>query len=105
MPKNQAVVTEIDGIVAFRYNALDVKEIVYTRSAVRSLRRIPANVSARIKAKIEQYAMDPASLGNNVTELKGRGGLRLRVGDWRVIMEDDVVLAVLRIGPRGDIYD
>ena len=29
----------------------------------------------------------------------------LRVGDWRVIMDEDgVVLAVLEIGPRGGIY-
>lgn len=41
---------------------------------------------------------------NNVKALKGREAIRLRVGDWRVIMDDGVVLAVLEIGPRGDIY-
>jgi mRNA interferase RelE/StbE len=29
----------------------------------------------------------------------------LRVGDWRVIMRDEQVRAVLHIGPRGSIYD
>ena len=49
---------------------------------------------------------DPASQGNNVKALKGREGIRLRVGDWRVIMDDrGTVLAVLEIGPRGGIYD
>ena len=58
----------------------------------------------RIVAKVEDYAADPASQANNVTALKGREGIRLRIGDWRVIMHDGVVLAVLEIGPRGGIY-
>ncbi|MCK9541581.1 MAG: type II toxin-antitoxin system RelE/ParE family toxin [Novosphingobium sp.] len=83
-----------------------MRQIAYTRSALKALRRMPANVAARIRSKVEQYATDPASLENNVTELKGRSGIRLRVGDWRVIMDDDgVVLDVLEIGPRGGIYD
>ena len=60
----------------------------------------------RIVAKIEQLAADPAALGNNVRALKGGEGLmRLRVGDWRVIYRDGVVLAILRIAPRGGAYD
>ena len=55
-------------------------------------------------AKVEQFAADPASLANNVKALSGREAIRLRVGDWRVIMEDGVVLAVLEIGPRGGVY-
>lgn len=66
---------------------------------------MPANSSALIVAKIDQYAADPASLGNNVTVLKGRTGIRLRVGNWRVIMDDGEVLEVLEVGPRGGIYD
>lgn len=66
---------------------------------------MPVEVAERITLKIEQYAADPASQANNVRALKGREGIRLRVGDWRVIMNDDgVVLAVLDIGPRGSIY-
>lgn len=82
-----------------------MKQITYTRTALKTLRRMPANVSARIIAKVEEYAADPAALANNVKALKGREGIRLRVGDWRVIMDDGVVLAVLEIGPRGGIYE
>lgn len=66
-----------------------------------------ASVSALIVSKIEQFATDPASLGNNLMPLKGRAGeFRLRVGDWRVIMSDDgVVIAVIKIGPRGSVYE
>ena len=82
-----------------------MKEVTYTRAAIRVLRRMPANVAARIEAKVSAYAADPAALANNVTAMKGREGVRLRVGDWRIIMHDGVVLTILDIGPRGGIYD
>jgi mRNA interferase RelE/StbE len=83
-----------------------MRAISYTRQALKALRRMPADTAQRIIAKIEQYAQEPGSQANNVTALKGREGIRLRVGDWRVIMNDDgVVLAVLEIGPRGSVYE
>lgn len=82
-----------------------MKRVVYTRAALKSLRRIPANAARLIVAKVDQYAADPTSLANNVTALKGREGIRLRVQDWRVIMRDGVVLEVLEIGARGSVYD
>lgn len=83
-----------------------MKQVSYTRAALRALRRMPANTAALIRGKIAAYAEDPASQANNVKALKGRTGIRLRVGDWRVIMDDQGnVLAVLEIGPRGGIYD
>ncbi len=82
-----------------------MKPVTYTRAALKALRKMPVDAAERLIGKIEQYAADPAAQANNVTVLKGRAGIRLRVGDWRVIMNDDgVVLAVLDIGPRGSIY-
>jgi mRNA interferase RelE/StbE len=83
-----------------------MKSISYSTVAIRALRRIPRNVADLIRSKIEAYAEDPASQANNVKVLKGREGIRLRVGDWRVIMDDQGnVLAILDIGPRGSVYD
>jgi mRNA interferase RelE/StbE len=83
-----------------------MKQISYTKAAIRALRRMPANTSTLIRLKIEAYAQNPASQANNVKALNGRVGIRLRVGDWRVIMDDQGnVLAVLDIGPRGGIHD
>ena len=81
-----------------------VKPVTYRPAARKALRRIPANTALRIVEKIEAYAEDPASLANNVTALQGREGIRLRVGDWRVIMIDGEVLDLLDVGPRGSIY-
>jgi mRNA interferase RelE/StbE len=83
-----------------------MKQISYTKAAIRALRRMPANTATLIRSKIEAYARNPVSQSNNVKSLKGREGIRLQVGDWRVIMDDQGnVLAVLDIGPRGGVYD
>jgi len=89
--------------VAYSYT---MRQISYTKAAIRALRRMPANTATLIRSKIEAYAKDPASQANNVRSLKGREGIRLRVGDWRVIIDDQGnVLTVLDIGPRGGVYD
>lgn len=82
-----------------------MREIAYTKDALKTLRGMPKNRSRLIIGKIEQLAKEPAALANQVTKLQGRDGYRLRVGDWRVIFTDDgVALAILAIGPRGGIY-
>lgn len=83
-----------------------VKSISYTKAAIKALRRMPRSTAMLIRTKIEAYASDPAALINNVKALQGRTGIRLRVGDWRVIMDDQgIVLLVMQIGPRGGVYD
>jgi mRNA interferase RelE/StbE len=59
-----------------------------------------------IRAKINQYAVDPASLAQNVKALKGEDGvLRLRVGDWRVVFSETLeVIDVIKIASRADAY-
>ena len=82
-----------------------MKRISYSRDALRTLRRIPANEARRIRGKIEAYAADPTSQANNVKALQGSDAIRLRVGDWRAISSDGAVLEVLKVGPRGGVYD
>lgn len=67
---------------------------------------MPANIARTIQDKIAPYAAEPAKLANNVTKLQDREGYRLRVGDWRVIFDDEGhVLAVVAIRPRDSAYD
>jgi mRNA interferase RelE/StbE len=81
-----------------------MKDITYRPAAIKALRRMPNSDARRIVGKIEQFAVDPQSLANNVKHLQGREGLRLRVGDYRVIMLDGVILDILDVGQRGGIY-
>ena len=98
----QAVV--IDYSVVWRY-ILAVKDVAYSRTAVRALARMPRNLANRIRSKIRAYAENPASQAVNVARLRGQDGLlRLRVGDWRVVMRDADVLQVLHVASRGSIY-
>ena len=72
-------------------------------SALRTLRR--SDKRELIRAKIEQLAADPESLGANVKKLKGRSDCRLRTQDWRVIFRlEGGILYVDEIGARGSSY-
>jgi mRNA interferase RelE/StbE len=85
-----------------------MRQVSYSRSAQKALQKIPRNIAELITSKIDQYARDPESLANNVKKLKGDfdGLIRLRVGDWRVIMDDEGnVLMILEIKPRGGAYE
>ena len=83
-----------------------MKAVAYSKAALKTLRRMPATESRRVRDKVEQYAADPESLANNVKALTGSPFIRLRVGDWRVIMDDrGTILDILKIGPRGGVYD
>lgn len=81
--------------------------IEYTRDALKTLARLPRDAQALLKRKIEGLARDPFGAAN-VKKLVGQPGYRLRVGDWRVIYDVDsgrVVVRVLRIWPRGGVYE
>ena len=82
-----------------------MKLVRYTKAATKALTRMPANVARRIREKVLQYAADPSGQANNVKSLAGSPYLRLRVGDWRVIMDEQGnVLDIIDVGPRGGIY-
>ena len=82
-----------------------MKQVVIQPAARKVLRKMPVTTANRILDKINAYAADPQSQANNVTALAGRQGIRLRVGDWRVILRDGEVLDVLKVGPRGGVFD
>ncbi|MET1113279.1 MAG: type II toxin-antitoxin system RelE/ParE family toxin [Allosphingosinicella sp.] len=83
------------------------RRVRYLRKASRELDQVDRRTARRIRNKIERLAVNPAALANNVSALKGGSGLmRLRIGGWRVIyINDQDVLLVLKIAPRGSAYD
>ena len=91
-------------LVVYNYTR-EVKDIAYSRSTVRILARMPRNLARRIRDKIRAYADNPASQSNNVARLRGQANmLRLRVGDWRVLMRDGDRIEILHVAGRGSAY-
>ena len=62
-------------------------------------------IARQIRDRITAVAANPSSPRLGVRPLKNRPVLRLRVRDWRVILEIDAnTLDVLAIETRGDAY-
>ncbi|MGH3345983.1 MAG: type II toxin-antitoxin system RelE family toxin [Nocardioides sp.] len=75
-------------------------------AAARALRKLDPQVRHRIQGAIALLALDPRPPG--ARPLQGRPGLRVRVGDYRIIytVDNDVLLVVVvRLGHRRDVYD
>jgi mRNA interferase RelE/StbE len=84
-----------------------VYKITYTTQAAKSLLKMPRNTANLIREKLTQIANDPFVSIPNAKKLQGRPGYRLRVGDWRVIYEinkDQIMIIVMKIAPRGEVY-
>ena len=79
--------------------------IVIAPAAKRDLKRLPKDALRRVGTAITSLANDPHPAGS--TKLSGTDFYRVRVGDYRVIyrvQEQQVVVLVLRVGHRRDIY-
>lgn len=75
-------------------------------AAVRALGKLDPQIRRRVQGAIALLAQDPRPPGARA--LQGRPGLRVRVGDYRIIyaVEDNVLLVVVvRLGHRRDVYD
>jgi mRNA interferase RelE/StbE len=75
-------------------------------AAVRALRKLDPQVRHRVQGAIALLAEDPRPPAART--LRGRPGLRVRVGDYRIIytVADEVLLVVVvTVGHRRDVYD
>jgi mRNA interferase RelE/StbE len=82
-------------------------KVFYQQKALKTLRKLPINLSRLIRGKINQLAQDPHAPNPHVKLLEGRSGYRLRIGDWRVLydlLDDRLVIVVVKIKTRGDVY-
>lgn len=74
-------------------------------AALRALRKVHPEDRKRIQGAITLLGRDPRPPG--AIRLRGRDGMRVRVGDYRIIytVQDDVLLiVVVALGHRKDIY-
>ena len=82
-----------------------MRTIVFTPEAAREFDALDSTIRERVEAALDQLAVAPLSLRNQIKRLKGQTALRLRVGDWRIIFQlrSDEIL-VLMIAHRSEAY-
>jgi mRNA interferase RelE/StbE len=80
-----------------------VKEIEFTSAAVRQSRKLTATTRAQIDLKLQAFAQTGAG---DIKALKGAVGMRLRVGDRRVLFTvKGNTITVHAVGHRREIYE
>ena len=78
----------------------------FSREAVKALMRMPRDQATRVRRRLDGLVRDPLN-APGVRKLTEHPGFRLRVGDWRVVYlleKDRLVVQVVRIAPRGEVY-
>ncbi|MFT3971637.1 MAG: type II toxin-antitoxin system RelE/ParE family toxin [Micropruina sp.] len=81
-------------------------EIEVRPAALRALKKIDRQDQARIRGAIALLAADPRPPGAKA--LRGRPGLRIRVGNYRIIYavhDDRLLVVVVTLGHRRDVYE
>lgn len=81
-------------------------KLEFSLDAVKALVRMLRDQAIRVRRKLDELARDPIG-APNVKKLTGHPAFRLRVGDWRVVyllQNDRLVVQIIRIAPRGEVY-
>ena len=84
--------------------------VEYTSKAIKNLRKLDKNTRNRIYAWLDKNLVNcegPTIHGKGLVGDKS-GQWRYRVGDYRIICEiedEEIVILVLEIGHRREIYD
>ncbi len=79
-------------------------EIIWSEPAIRELKKIDRSIGKRIYDKITLLRDDPY---HNVIKLVNFPYFRLRVGDYRVILDikkNQLRILIIKIGHRKNIY-
>jgi len=79
----------------------------YRRQARNYLARLSFQIKSRIVEKLHKLKENPDDPTLDIDRLKGGEGYRLKIGQYRIIYarhEDQLIIEVVKIRPRGDIY-
>jgi mRNA interferase RelE/StbE len=80
-------------------------KIIFRKSVVQDMRRIPNRDLQRILAAIDSLSEEPRHSG--VEKLSTQEKYRVRQGNYRIIYEindKEVIVIVVKVGHRKDVY-
>ena len=80
-------------------------KILIKRSAAKELEAVPLRDRRRLVTRIEALAANPRPAG--AQKLSGEDKYRMRQGDYRIlyeIVDEDLIVTVVRVGHRRDVY-
>ncbi len=80
-------------------------QVLFSDVALKQLRKLDAEIRQRVVSTIERIRVRPEAY---VKKLVGDEGYKLRIGDYRVILDLDkekLIILVLRVGHRKNVYD
>jgi len=80
--------------------------IIWDKKATNFLYKIDYILAQRIIKYIKEFAQEPRK--KQFKKLKGKDGFRLRVGEYRIILEINYTnksIQILKIGHRKNIYE
>ena len=81
--------------------------IVIKKQARKGLLKLPGKVADSFRLAFKALAIDTHTSSYDAKKLSGREGYRLRIGGYRAIYTIDdrqLVILVINVGSRGDIY-
>ena len=79
-------------------------EIIFTDTSRKQFKKLGKDIQERIIKALERIRIRPES---HLKKLVGDQGYRLRVGEYRVILDiekDKLIILVIKIGHRKNIY-
>jgi mRNA interferase RelE/StbE len=79
----------------------------YSKTAAKALAKMPKKAAGAIQAELTKVAANPATYRGDWKPLQGSSFWRLRQGRYRAICEvrgDQLLILVLKVGSRGDVY-
>ena len=79
-------------------------EILFSETAEKQLNNLESQIQDRILSALERIRVRPESF---VTKLVGDPAFKLRVGDYRVIVDIDqgkLIILVITLGHRKNVY-
>ncbi len=79
--------------------------VIFSDLALKQMKKLDEEIRRRIISTIERIRIRPDAY---VRKLVGDEGYRLRVGDYRVVLDLDkeqLIILVLRIGHRKNVYN